>query len=129
MRLVVRHTASDERAVPLHELPRIGLPELERLGRLHVEVGVDESGRCAAPGRGGDLADDERPTAALLELCGAAGAANALCDPLGGAADIAGPFRVGAHGGDRDELRELGDQGVVGRNHAGDCRDGRRAAP
>ena len=51
MRLVVGDAARDELAVALDERPGVGLPELERVGRLHVEVGVREDGRRAVPRR------------------------------------------------------------------------------
>ena len=45
MRLVVGDAAREELAVTLDELPRVRLPELERVRRLDVEVRVDEQRR------------------------------------------------------------------------------------
>ena len=49
VRLVVGHAAGDETPVPLLERPGVGVPELERIGGLHVEVRVHEHGRARHP--------------------------------------------------------------------------------
>ena len=117
MRLVVGDAARDELAVALDERPRVGLPELERVGRLHVEVGVREDGRRRVPRRRRDVPDDERPAAPLLDLGGAARLADPRRGPLRGGAHVARSLGVGADGGDRDQLGELVDERFVGRQH------------
>ena len=79
--LVVGDAARVEPAVALDELERRRLPELERIGRLDVEVRRRQRIVGAASGlvRGADLADDERPLAPRDHLRGTAGAA----DPVG----------------------------------------------
>ena len=60
--LVVCGTTGVEPAVALDELEGRRLPELERVGRLHVEMAVTEDRRRGIGVlRGADLADDERP--------------------------------------------------------------------
>ena len=55
------------------ELERVGLPEVERRGRLDVEVVVDEDGRRVAGAVGGrDLAEHELALAERRQLGGAA---------------------------------------------------------
>ena len=67
MGLVVGDAARDELAVALDERPGVGLPELERVGRLDVEVGVDEHGRRAGARDG---AAPRRPRAAARRAPG-----------------------------------------------------------
>ena len=59
--LVVGDPAREQAAVPLRELEGRRLPQVERVGRLYVEVRVAEGGgrRLRLLGRR-DLADDER---------------------------------------------------------------------
>ncbi len=128
MRLVVGHAPCHELAVPLHQRPWIGLPQGKRIRGLDVEVRVDEHGRRQARRRRGHLAEDERPAPPLLDLDRAAGAADPVGDPVGCPPDVVGVRVVGAHGRDRDELRQLGDEVLVRRNHPRDCRDGARPA-
>ena len=116
MRLVVCDPARDEASVPLHERPRIRLPQLERIGRLDVEVGVDDDGRRAL-GSCLHLADDERSPVPLLDLCGSARSPDPLDDPVRCAAHVARVRGVGADGGDRDQLGELGDEVFVAAGH------------
>ena len=69
-----------EPLVPDRRLERVGLPELERRGRLHVEVAVGEDRRRGrGTVRGRDLAHDERPLSVQDEL-GLAAAATNLVD-------------------------------------------------
>ena len=75
--LVVDRAAPVEVAVADLGLERIALPELERVGRLHVEVAVAEDGRRARRRRrGADLADRERLAVPVDELALAAGVAD-----------------------------------------------------
>ena len=120
MRLVVGDAAGDELAVALDERPRIGLPELEGIGRLDVEMRVGEHRRRAVPGRGGDVADDERAPVPLLDLGRAAGRRDPRRDPVRGRADVAAALGVGADGRDRDQLGEVVDERVVRRDHGRD---------
>ena len=115
--LVVRDSARIEAAVPLRELERGRLPQVERIRRLHVEVRVAEDGRrrLGLPGRR-DLADDERPCPPRHELRGPAGAADMARHPLASGDDVRGVTGVRAHGRDGDELGELVAE-RVGRRH------------
>ena len=80
--LVVGHAAGVEPAVALDELERIRVPELERVGRLHVEVPVAEDrGRRLGVLRGADLADDEWALTPGDHLGAAAGSRHEVGDP------------------------------------------------
>ena len=106
--LVVGDSAREEAAVAPGELERRRLPELERVGRLHVEVRVAEHrrGRLGAFG-GGNLADHEWPAAVPRDEFGrAASAPNPLGNPLRRPVDVAGVGRVRADGRDGDQLGE-----------------------
>ncbi len=113
------------------ELERVGLPELERRGRLHVEVVVDEDRRRVAPAvRRRDLAERELALAERRQLGSAADAANELANPLAGALHVLPVGRVGAHARDRDQLRQLGAPGLIhGERLYGDSARRRRANP
>ncbi len=96
------------------ELERVGIPQIERCGRLDVEVVVDEHGRRVARAiRGADLAEHELALAERRQLGGAADAPNQVADPLAGALDVLPVGRVGAHTRDCDQLRQLGAPGLV----------------
>ncbi len=114
--LVVDDAAAEEPTVTLDERERLGVPELERIRRLDVEVPVAEDRRRAfRAGRGADLADHERPLPPRHELCLASRAADMLRHPGRGRRDVVAVGGIGADGRDRDELRELGDERVVRR--------------
>ena len=113
------------------ELERVRLPELERRGRLDVEVVVDEHGRrIAGAVRRGNLAQHELALAERRQLGGAADAADELAHPLARAFHVVPVGRVGAHARDRDQLRQLGAPGLIheGRLY-GDSALRRRANP
>ena len=129
MRLVVGHAARDQPAVSLDERPRIRAPELERVGGLHVEVRVGEEGRRVRAARGRHLAENERSSSPLLDLDRPAGALDSHRNPARRPAHVVRVPGVRAHGRDCDELCELGDEGVVRRDHARDCRDSEAATP
>ena len=112
VRLVVGDAASDEEAVALGQRPRVRLPQIERIGRLHVEVRVRQHRGSVAP-RGGDLAEDERPAGPLGDLDLPAGGADPRRDPVRRAREVRRVRRVGAHGRDRDQLAKLGDERIV----------------
>ena len=106
---VVCYPSCVETAVPVRQLERRGLPELERIGRLDVEVRVaeDRRRRLRALGRR-HLADDERPPSIPGNyVCRSAGAANAIGDPRSRPLDVAGVGRIGADRRDGDQLGEL----------------------
>ena len=92
--LVVGDAAAVEPVAALLELERVGLPELERIGRLHVEVPVDEH-RRDRPGLSPDTSEaDSSPTISGCvvgrhELRLAAGAADELGEPLRRARHVA----------------------------------------
>src|SRR5205807_7251295 len=91
------------------ELERVALPELERRGRLHVEVAVDEhGGRVGRTGGSPELAEREKPLAERRELGRPARGTDEGADPLAGAAHVVGMRRVGAHARNAEELAELG---------------------
>ena len=122
--LVVDRAAPVEVLTADLRLERRRIPQLERVGRLHVEVSVAEDGRgVAAPGRtvfrGTDLADRERLAVPVDELTLAACAPDERADPLAGALDVACVRRVRADRGDADELRELVEPGLV-RHYGGE---------
>ena len=79
VRLVVGDPAGDELAVALDERPGVGLPELERVGRLDVEVRVGEDGRCLVARSRRATRRHERAPVPLLDL----GACRRRCDPRG----------------------------------------------
>ena len=105
--LVVDRAAPVEIPVADLGLERIALPELERCGRLDVEMAVEKHGRGVAAVRGADLADRERVALPVDHLRLAAGVAHEVRDPAGGAHDVAGVRRVGAHRRDAEKIRQL----------------------
>ncbi len=81
--LVVDRAASVEVVVADLGLERIRVPELERVGRLHVEVPVAEDRRRrVGVRRGAELADRERLAVPVDELALAAGVADEGCRPI-----------------------------------------------
>ncbi len=116
--LVVGDAARVEPAVSLRQLERRGLPELERVRRLDVEVRVAEDRRSSLGAlRRGELADDERPRAPGYELGRPTAVSDARGDPLRGSGDVCGVRRIGAHGGDGDQLGERVAELVGRRRH------------
>ena len=106
--LVVRDAARVEPAVPLGELERRRLPELERCGRLNVEVPVQKhSRRSRAVGVSRNVADDEVAFASPDELRLAARPLDEVANPLGRPAHVVGVRGIGADTRDRDELAQL----------------------
>ena len=99
------------------------------IGRLDVEMRVGEHRRRAVPGRGGDVADDERAPVPLLDLGRAAGRRDPRRDPVRGGADVTASLGVGADGRDRDQLGEIVDERVVRRDHGRDRSDGAPRRP
>ena len=109
--LVVGDSARVQPAVALDQLEWGRLPQLERVGRLHVEVAVTENrGRLARVGGGRHLADHERPGAPRDHLGVAAGSTDTCGHPVGRCGNVILMIGVGADGGDCDELGELGDE-------------------
>ena len=129
--LVICDPARVEPAVALDELEGRRFPEVERVGGLHVEMPVAEDrGSVLGILRGTDLADDERPRSPRHDVGAAPGPADALGHPLRRRRDIGLVRSVGADRGDRDQLRELGDEGLVGRQvHAGESSRAGRVQP
>ena len=109
--LVVRDPAPVEPAVPFLERERIGLPELERIRRLHVDVPVDEHRRRGSVRRL-QVADDQRLRVGRNDLGLAAGAAHESGQPLRGRANVVRMRRVRAHARDPDQLGELVEPGL-----------------
>ena len=70
-------------------LERVALPQLERVGRLDVEVAVaDHRRRALGAVRGAQLADRERLPVPVDHLALAAGLADEVAHPLGAAHDV-----------------------------------------
>jgi hypothetical protein len=91
------------------------LPEVERRGRLDVEVAVQEDGgRIAVPRGGGNLAEGEGVCRHRVQLGPAPRLADEVADPLTGAADVGGVRRIGAHARDAQELEELLEPSRIG---------------
>ena len=112
--LVVSDAAAVRPLAANVELERVGLPELERRGRLDIEVVVDQDRRrVAGPVRGGNLAERQLALADRRQLRRAADAADEVADPLPRALHVVPVGRVGAHARDRDQLRQLGAPGFV----------------
>ncbi len=104
--LVIRHAARIEAVVAHLRLERRRLPLLQRIGRLHVVVSVDQDGRRALgmqPVGGDDRVAFGRVDRHMLE----AGAAHALRHPFGGFGDMLGIGRIGADAGDAGEGDQL----------------------
>ena len=94
------------------------LPEIERIGRLDVEMSVDEHGRRAVGvHRRAKLADRERPAVEVDQLTLAARVPDERREPLAGGADVVLMRRVGADAGDAQPLGELVEPGGVERGH------------
>ena len=111
---VVGDTAREEVPVPLRELERGGLPELERVRRLDVEVRVAKDGRrLVSMLRRPELPDDERVPVGLDELGLATARHDPVPHPRAGGAHVLGVRRIRAHGRDRDQLRERAEELVV----------------
>ena len=123
--LVVGDAAAEEPAVALLERERVRLPELERVGRLDVDVAVDHDRRPSAV-RGGQVADDQRLRLGRDDLGGAAGSADELGEPLGRAPDVVRAAPGSALTlGMRDQLRQLVEPGL---RHGGESMPRRRRA-
>src|ERR671937_53969 len=86
--LVVGDAACEELALADRWLEGRALPELERRGRLDVEVPVDEHGRSGTAGRRRHLADRERTTVLLDDVGLAPGLPDERADPIRSPPDI-----------------------------------------
>jgi hypothetical protein len=104
---------NDELALALDERPRVGLPEVERVGRLDVEMRVHEDRGRGVTVRGPHLAEHERTPVVFLDLEGPARRGDSCGDPVRGAADVVRVHRVGTHGWYGDQLGELVDERLV----------------
>ena len=128
--LVVCDAACIEPRVTLDELERRRLPELERVGRLDVEVPVAEDRRrTLGVARGAYLADHERALAPGDHLGCPARASQEGGNPFCSCGDVALVSRIGADGRDRDQLGELGDERIEGRQLHGRSSVARCQAP
>jgi hypothetical protein len=127
--LVVAGAAGIDGPVAARRLKRLTVPLHERVGRLHVVVAVHEDRRLILTGdvlgidNGVAVSDDDlafvHPD--LVEVVG---------QPLGRAVHVVGVGRVGADGGDAQEVFELADKSVeavfgVGKSGVHEWRGGR----
>jgi hypothetical protein len=104
--LVVGDAAAVEVLAADLRLERRRFPQVERIGRLHVEVAVAQHGRRAlGVARRADLADRERRSVPVDQTALTAGAANQITHPLAGLRHVRRTRRVGA---DRLDPHELG---------------------
>ena len=113
VRLVVGDAASDEEAVALGQRPRVRLPQIERIGRLHVEVRVRQHRGSVRPVEAGTSPRTSGRPGPLGDLDLSAGGADPRRDPVRRAREVLRVRRVGAHGRDRDQLAKLGDERIV----------------
>ena len=106
--LVVDRPAAEQVLPTDLRLERLALPQLERRGRLNVEMAVAEHRRrLRAAGRGGDLSDRERLPLPVDDLRRPTCSSDEVGNPAGSAGRIGIVRRVGAHRGDAQELGEL----------------------
>ena len=112
--LVVGDAASVEAFIAERRFEGFGLPELERRGRLDVEVAVADDRRgLAVGGRGAELAERERMAIPVAELRFPPSPADEVADPLARLADVALVRRVCADARDADELGQLVEPGLL----------------
>ena len=105
--LVVGHAAGVEAAVANGRRPRRAVPLLERIGRLHVVVTVDQDRRLAR--RAQPLAVDDRMAAGGKRPHGQRSGRRELGrHPARRPIDVRGVRGIGADARDRRELDELG---------------------
>ena len=104
--LVVDGAARVDAAVPHGRLERRRLPQLERLGGLHIVVTVDEHRRCAIAGLA-PLADDDRMAIGRDDLGRETDVAHARGKPLGGTHHVGPMLGARAHARDAQELEQL----------------------
>ena len=115
--LVVGDPARVEPLVADRRLERRALPEVERIGRLDVEVPVDQDGRRGVGVlRGANLADRERPPVEVDEIALAARAPDEVAEPLAGGAHVGRVRRVGADARNAQPLRDFLEPGRVDRH-------------
>ena len=126
--LVVGDAARVQTSVARRELEGRRLPELERVGRLYVEVRVAEDrGRLFGSVGRAHLADHERTAHAPRDdLRGATSVTDPGGNPRRGRLHVRRVRRVGAHGRDGDQLGKRVAERVGGRRHA---RESSQASP
>ncbi len=122
---VVSRSARVEIAVALDGLERRRSPEIERIGRLNIEVAVAQDGRlagCVEP-----IGVNQRMQIGIDDLdVFEAGGAACLGDEFGSAAHVAGVFGQRADAGNSEKIFEFGkktvfiliDEGVGGLRHS-----------
>ena len=112
--LVVGDPARIRPLVLDRERERVALPQLERRGRLHVEMPVTENRRgVLGIGRGPDLAERELLLAERRQIGGAADAPDEVADPLARPLHVLAVRRIGAHRGNRQKFTEFVVPGLV----------------
>ena len=112
--LVVGDPARVRPLVADGQLVRVGLPEVERRRRLHVEVPVAEHRRrgCRIVRRG-NLAERELLLPERRQLRGAADPPDEVADPLARPLHVLAVRGIRAHARDRDELLQLLVPGLI----------------
>jgi hypothetical protein len=134
--LVVHRAARVDAPVAHGGLERGRVPQLERLGRLHVVVAVDEQRRRAR--RPAPLAEHDRVPGVSWTSASRPARAERVAQPLGAAARVGVVLGARAHARDAEEVEQLGAGGVGGgvevggerrvRHRAGGVGDHARAA-
>src|SRR5436190_11374025 len=109
--LVVDDPARVEPAGALLQRERVGLPQIERIGRLDVDMPVDEH-RRGRPVRRRQVADDQRLRVGRDDLGRPAGAPHELGEPVGGSAHVSRPLRIRADAGNTNQLGKLVEPGL-----------------
>ena len=106
--LVVGDPTAIQVLAPDLGLERRRLPQLERIGRLHVEVAVaEDSRRAVGVARRAHLAHGERLPVPVDQIALPARVADQPAHPLAGLLDLAGARRIGADRLDPQKLGEL----------------------
>jgi hypothetical protein len=109
--LVVDDAACVQPLAALLQGERIRLPELERVGRLDVDVPVDEHRRSRAV-RGDEVAEDQRLCVGRDDLGRAAGNADEAGQPFRRPRHVGLALGIGADARDRQQLGELVEPGL-----------------
>jgi hypothetical protein len=107
--LVVGCPAGTQHVTIDRRVERVGVPQLQRVDRLHVVMGVDEHGRRVRVGARPFGEHGRQPRAVVPHLDGwETGAPRGVGEPLRAARDVVVMFGLGADAGDAQPLVEIG---------------------